>query len=247
MLGPDCTQCPPEHTDAARSVSQKEPPMPPNQNHDARLSVPWPALARPEPPEHEQLPSGLRLLDDWRQGSGATAVVMAALLPFAVAWHVSYLVAIAASLAGAVALAAGCHVARELRLNALMIFPEFAHLPQLAGRRARLVSPRNRRAVASSLRRTLAPTRPPRRFDCCPVLADRVATVRPALLQLAGALERNTEPEPASVALVQKLLSDGCGPLYNPNVPVDELHRALARVRAGILQPARAAPADSRT
>jgi hypothetical protein len=95
-------------------------------------------------------PSGLNLLRDWRQGSAATAVVMAALLPFAVAWHVTYLVMIAASLIGAVTLAAGCHLAREVRLNALVIFPEFARLPELAGRRKRLVSPRNRRAVASS-------------------------------------------------------------------------------------------------
>jgi hypothetical protein len=208
--------------------------MPSNQNHAARVRLPWPALARPGPAEQEKVPSSLRLLNDWRQVSAATAVVMAALLPFAVVWHVTYLVAIAASLIGAFTLAASCHVARELRLNALMIFPEFAQLPELAGKRKRLVSPRNRRAVASSLRRTVAPTQPSRRFDCCPVLRDRVAAVRPALLQLASALERNTEPDPASVALIQELLKDGCGPLYNPNVRADELHRVIARASAGI-------------
>jgi hypothetical protein len=114
------------------------------------VSLPWPALAHPEQREPETVQSGLNLLRDWRQGSAATAVVMAALLPFAVAWHVTYLVMIAASLIGAVTLAAGCHLAREVRLNALVIFPEFARLPELAGRRKRLVSPRNRRAVASS-------------------------------------------------------------------------------------------------
>jgi hypothetical protein len=206
----------------------------PDQNHAARVRLPWPALARPEPPERDNAPSGLDLLDAWRRGSAATAVVMAALLPFAVAWHVTYLVAVAASLAGALTLAAGCHIARELRLNALIIFPEFAELPELAGKRRRLVRPRNRRALAASLRRTVARKQPARRFDCCPVLPDRVAAVRPALLRLASALERNPEPDPASVALIRELLKDGCGPLYNPNVPADELGRAITRASAGI-------------
>ena len=208
--------------------------MPPNHAHAARVSLPWPALARPEPPEYEKAQRTLSLLRDWRQGSAATAVVMGALLPFAVAWHVTYLAAIAAALIGSVTLAASCHVARELRLNALVIFPDLAELPELARTRKRLVSPRNRRAVANWLRQTAAPTQPSRRFDCCPVLPDRVAAVRPALLQLAGALERNTGPDPASVALVHELLTDGCGPLYNPNVPTEELRRAITRASAGI-------------
>jgi hypothetical protein len=144
---------------------------------------------------------------------------MGALLPFAVAWHVTYVAAIAAALIGSVTLAASCHVARELRLNALVIFPDLAQLPELAPK---------------WLRQTAAPTQPPRRFDCCRVLPDRVAAVRPALLQLAGALERNTGPDPASVALVHELLTDGCGPLYNPNVPTEELRRAITRASAGI-------------
>lgn len=208
--------------------------MPPNHTAAGRVSLPWPALAQPEPREPEKAQSSLNLLRDWRQGSAATAVVMAALLPFAVAWHVTYLVTIAASLIGAVTLAAGCCLAREVQLNALVIFPEFAQLPELAGRRKRLVSPRNRWAVARSLRQTVAVTQPPRRFDCCAVLPERVAPVRLALLQLASALERNPEPDPASVALVQELLSDGCGPLYNSNVPADDLRRAILRASAGI-------------
>jgi hypothetical protein len=208
--------------------------MPPNHTAAGRVHLSWPALAPPEPREPEKVRSSLNLLRDWRQGSVATAIVMAALLPFAVAWHVTYLVTIAAALIGAVTLAASCHLIREVRLNALVIVPDFAQLPELAGRRKRLVSPRNRRAVASSLRRTVAPMQPPRRFDCCPVLTERVAAVRPGLLQLASALERNPEPDPASVALVRELLSDGCGPLYNSNVPADDLRHAITRASAGI-------------
>jgi hypothetical protein len=208
--------------------------MPPNENHAARIDLPWPALTRPAPREHDKVRSRLSLLHAWRDGSAATAVVIAVLLPFAVAWHATYLVAMAASLVSAAILAAACHAARELRLNALVIFPEFAHLPELAGRRRRLVSPRNRRALARWLRRTVVPTQLHPRFDCCPVLPDRVAAVRPALLELADALERNTEPDPASVALVSELLRDGCGPLYNPNVPADDLRRVITRAGAGI-------------
>ena len=57
---------------------------------------------------------------------------------------------------------------------------------------------------------------------------------RSGLLRLASALERNPEPNPASVALVQELLSDGCGPLYNPNVLADDVRRAITRASAGI-------------
>jgi hypothetical protein len=88
--------------------------------------------------------------------------------------------------------------------------------------------------VANWLRQTVAPAQPPRRFDCCPVLPDRVEAVRPAVLRLASALERNTGPDPASVALIRELVTDGCGPLYNPNVPTEELRRAITRAGAGI-------------
>jgi hypothetical protein len=159
---------------------------------------------------------------------------MAALLPFAVAWHVSYLVAIAASLISALTLALGCHAVREQRLRTLATFPEFAQLPDLAGTRRRLVSPRNRRALANWLRQTAAPTQPPRRFDCCPVLPDRVAAVRAELLTLADALEHSTDPDPASVALIHELLADACSPLYNPNAPADDLHATLTRASTAI-------------
>src|SRR3954452_3604942 len=84
--------------------------MPPNHTTAGRVSLPWPALAHPEPRDPETAQSGLNLLPDWRRGSAATAVVMAALLPFAVACHVTSLVMIAASVIGAVPLAAGCHL-----------------------------------------------------------------------------------------------------------------------------------------
>jgi hypothetical protein len=167
----------------------------------------------------------LDLLRNWRTGSIATVIVMAALLPFAVASQAKDLVAIASSLVIAVALALSCHLARQRRLATLAIFPEYGRLPELAGTRRRLVSTRNRRALAAGLRRAASPSQPPRRFDYCPVLIDRVAEVRPELLELADALEQTNNPDPTSVALIHELLTNACSPLYNPRLAAVELQR----------------------
>jgi hypothetical protein len=106
-------------------------------------------------------------------------------------------------------------------------------------KRRRLVSARHRRALAHGLRRTAASTQPPTRFDICPILLDRVAPLRPELLQIATALEQTHDPDPTSVALIHELLRDGCSPLYNPSVPAADLRAALRRARAGLgAQPA---------
>jgi hypothetical protein len=191
----------------------------------------------PQPPsEQATVQSSLDRLHNWRTGSAATAIVMAALLPFAVTWHANELVAIAISVSAGAALAVACHIVRERRLATLAIFPQFARLPELAGTRRRLLRPRNRRRLAGWLRRTAAITQPPHPLDCCPVLVDRVAAVRPELLELAHALQHSPEVDPASVALLHELLANGCcSPLYNPNVCADELHATLTRVRAGIV------------
>jgi hypothetical protein len=185
-------------------------------------------------PDRSAVENNLALLNNWQSGSTATAIVTGGLLPFAFAWHVTYLIAIAASTIGAAILALGCHLARKRYLSTLAIFPEFAQLPDLAGKRKQLQSTRSRRALADGLRRTAAPNQPPHRFDCCPVLPDRVAAVRPELLQLASALEQTDDPDPACVALIHELLTDGCSPLYNPNVPVDHLQTTVIRARAGM-------------
>jgi hypothetical protein len=107
------------------------------------------------------------------------------------------------------------------------------HFGRSGRKRRRLVSPRHRRALAHGLRRTAASTQPPTRFDICPILLDRVAPLRPELLQLATALEQTHDPDPTSVALIHELLRNGCSPLYNPNAPAADLHAVLRRARAG--------------
>lgn len=101
-------------------------------------------------------------------------------------------------------------------------------------KQARLVSARTRRALAAGLRRTADPIQPPRRFDPCPVLTDRAAPVADQLLELANALEHTTRPDPASVALIRELLTDGASPLYNPNLSAGDLQITLTHARAGI-------------
>jgi hypothetical protein len=160
--------------------------------------------------------------------------VCSGLLPFAIAWHTTYAVAVAAALIGSAFLALGCHLARERRLSTLATFPELAALPDLARKRKRLQSARTRRALAAGLRRTAAAEQPPRRFDCCPVLPDRVAAVRTELLQLADQLEQTQQPDPACVALIRELLIDATSPLYNPNRSADDLHDILTCASAGM-------------
>jgi hypothetical protein len=202
------------------------------------------------PPDHAQTPIAqfpsrtesdpetaerrLALLTNWRNGAFATAIVMAGLLPLAIAWRDSYVIAIAASIIFAGILATGTHVARRRRLQTMALWPELVQLPDLAAERRRLQSARTRRALAAGLRRTAGPIQSPCRFDACPVLVDRVAPIRDELLKLANALEETQTPNPACVALIRELLTNGSSPLYNPNLPAANLYRNLASARAGI-------------
>ncbi len=196
-----------------------------------------PSFRSRRPAELQTVQSGLDVVRNWRSASVATAIVMGALLPFAVAWHVRYEITIAACAVCAVTVALGCHVVRERRLAALTIFPELARLPDLAGKRKRLASTRTRRALAGGLRRAANPNQPPYRFDCCLVLRDRVSVVRTEMLDLARELEHAPAPDPTSVALIRELLTNGCSPLYNPNLSTDELRATLTDARAGMARP----------
>ena len=87
-----------------------------------------------QPPGHHTVHSSLATLRNWREGSAATAIVMAALLPFAIAWHTTYLTAIATSLIAAAILAATCHITREHRVATLAVIPELTQLPEFAAK-----------------------------------------------------------------------------------------------------------------
>lgn len=204
--------------------------MPLNNAETPHLQFPSRGAADPEAAQRH-----LALLTNWQTGAAGTAIVATGLLPFAIAWRVSYLIAIAASIIPAAILAIGAHIARQRRLATMALSPELVQLPDLESERKRLQSVRSRRALAAGVRRTADPIQPSRRLDPCPVLVDRVAAVRAQLFELADDLEQTQTPDPACVALLHELLTTGSSPLYNPNVPADELHTTLARARAGLI------------
>ncbi len=88
--------------------------------------------------------------------------------------------------------------------------------PELALRARQLLSERNRRILADGFDKVLQiaeETRPGR--TARPPLARReVRASRAALLTLARELRTNAHARPAGVALAQRLLTDGAGPLY---------------------------------
>jgi hypothetical protein len=106
-------------------------------------------------------------------------------------------------------------------------------------RRARLVSGRNRRALARRLRQTADVTSAPKpgtfRRRREPLLQLRVAAVRADLLALAALLEHTNHPDPARVSALHQLLSAGPdSPLHNATIDVSELHAVLDYVRSGL-------------
>lgn len=94
---------------------------------------------------------------------------------------------------------------------------------------------RKRRVIVQWLRRTAnrANDRDPIRRRREALLHYRAAAVRTDLLEIAAALERTHDPDPACVATLHELLSNGCdSPLYNPAIHVSELHATIERVLA---------------
>jgi hypothetical protein len=94
-----------------------------------------------------------------------------------------------------------------------------------------------RRVIVQWLRRTANRTEQPdpitRRRQ--PLLHYRAAAVRTELVEIAAALERAQNPDPASVATLRELLANGCdSPLYNPDIHVSELHATLHHIRAAL-------------
>ena len=98
-------------------------------------------------------------------------------------------------------------------------------------RAAQLVARRRRARLARGLRRaaTVAADRGPTDAGI-PVCRSAVLVARPTLLALADDLVEVPDPSPRGVALVQRLLVDGDGPLYRPWAP-DDLYAAAEEAR----------------
>jgi hypothetical protein len=105
------------------------------------------------------------------------------------------------------------------------------------GRWSEYRAQRKRRVLVQWLRRTAnrALDTDPIRRDREALLHYRAAAVRADLLEIAAILERTQTPNPAYVATLNELLSNGCdSPLYNPRIPVSELHASLDDIRSGL-------------
>ena len=105
-------------------------------------------------------------------------------------------------------------------------------------KRTRLVSARNRRALAKWVRRTANHAHDPdpirRRREA--LLHHGAAAVRTELLEIAAIIEHAHDPDPAAVAALHALLANGCdSPLYNANIHVSELRATLDYVRDELL------------
>jgi hypothetical protein len=103
-------------------------------------------------------------------------------------------------------------------------------------RLARLLRPRERRALVQALRSTAKEATD---RGACPhssvLLRYRAAAVRTDLLEIAAILEHAHDPDPARIAALHDLLANGCdSPLYNPDIHPSELHATLHYIRSGL-------------
>ena len=115
--------------------------MPLNNAETPHLQFPSRGAADPEAAQRH-----LALLTNWQTGAAGTAIVATGLLPFAIAWRVSYLIAIAASIILAALVAISAHIARRRRLATMALSPELVQLPDLESERQRLQSAQPPRA-----------------------------------------------------------------------------------------------------
>jgi len=102
--------------------------------------------------------------------------------------------------------------------------------PELGLRARQLTAMRHRVAIARALEETVASAEDPRvRMSAAAPLARReVRAARSSLRRLAAALREDGEVSPRGVALAERLLTDGSGPLY-----VERTNDALWRAATG--------------
>ena len=88
--------------------------------------------------------------------------------------------------------------------------------PELSLRAKKLTAPAHRRTLANSLEEAVSVSehRHVRLSPAAPLATREIRASRSALLELAQALRRRGEVSPQGVAMTQRLLTDGSGPLY---------------------------------
>jgi hypothetical protein len=106
-------------------------------------------------------------------------------------------------------------------------------------RRTARAMQRRRFRVANGLcnvARRAAPRARRRRHEL--LLISRAAAVRTSLLEIAALVRCSADPDPNCIADLHTLLTSGCdSPLYNPDVPAEQLAATLSRARTTLADP----------
>lgn len=120
---------------------------------------------------------------------------------------------------------------REL-LQRLALNPNAYVVPEVKRYGDYLVGPRGRRRLAASLDRVLSHAGTPMSY----CIGERVNKFRDEIEALAASLRApKSDVEPTSVALCWRLLTRAAeSPLYNGNIPADDLGFQVQRIQAGI-------------
>ena len=113
----------------------------------------------------------------------------------------------------------------------LALEPEASQVPAVRQYFDRLVRQQARDRLAASITSLIADARLPQAV----CLSDRVALVEDQLAWLARELAKPDVPvQPRSLVACLRLLTHGVeSPLFNPRVPVEQLHATLLRIRFG--------------
>jgi hypothetical protein len=113
--------------------------------------------------------------------------------------------------------------------------------PVVVVRRARLISPRYRAAIARALRKLVsaARRRHPNRFAAqLQLRADEILENEPLILTLAEELENEERVNPRGVILAERLITDGDSPVYGPvpihHPPDETVESAVKHARAAL-------------
>jgi hypothetical protein len=157
----------------------------------------------------------------------------AATVSLAVVWYsIPLAAAVGAGALLEMLLAVSAVEARRQLVSRLALQPAAYALPEVAAYGARAAQPPQRARLAAWLAEVVAEAGTP--FSL--YLGDRVVLVAHELEALARELVSPARSvEPASAVACRRLLTHMAeSPLYNPGVPVGDLHTALHRIRAGI-------------
>jgi hypothetical protein len=197
-------------------------------------------------PEPQQAAERIARLKGRRRDGLRSALLLSAPLMVAASWAPSIVPAIGAGLFAALVVAGLSHAVLSDFLDDCAMYPCMSGHDDVAARRRRLVEPVQVRSLAHCLRK-LTDERPGAAVGASAgfealVIRSRVRAVRPRLLEIADALERERTADPVAIARLWRLLRSGvASPLYNTTLAAEQLdvvlRQALWRIRSGDHRP----------